>query len=140
MSLRSKWTNNSVVKTAVGICPLHEAETHLLYSRQQTLHCPSAELSRIICNFFGQTYCCLVIKIFAPVLTLFTPFWENETIQVLIWQLEVAVNLTSNTDIKVLAKVPNLINVADANRYLVFILDIWVIFIKFFKFTSANMV
>lgn len=49
-------------------------------------------------------------------------------------------NLTSNADVKIFSKIPNLINVADSDGNLVLILNMWIIFFEFLYFTSTNMI
>ena len=68
----------------MGVCfssiSLDESELHLLNITQHTLDGPSAELARVVQDFFGKLTHCLQVKFFGPDLTFRVPLWENKEV------------------------------------------------------------
>jgi len=50
------------------------------------------------------------------------------------------VNLASDANVKILAEVPNLVNIADSDSNLVLIFDIRIIFLKLLEFSTTYVV
>jgi hypothetical protein len=71
-------SSNYFVSVSFSSISLDETELHLLNITQHTLDSPSAELARIVQDFFCQLTHSVDVNLFGPNLTFRVPLWENK--------------------------------------------------------------